>query len=83
MSDSNLQIDLVFTPEDQAWMRRNGQPAPAFWKGHTCAPLVGDVLRINGRQFVIRARVWDHDDVKPHLRLFLSDAQAQSDTTFG
>ena len=83
MSDSNLQIDLVFTPEDQAWMRRSGQPVPAFWKGHTSAPVVGDVLRINGRQFVIRARVWDHDDINPHLRLFLSDAQAQSDTTFG
>lgn len=83
MSTSTLQIDLVFTPEDQAWMRRSGQAAPAFWKGHSSAPVVGDVLRINGRQFVIRARVWDHDDTNPHLRLFLSDAQAQSDTTVG
>jgi hypothetical protein len=83
MSPSPLQIDLVFAPEDHAWMRRSGQPAPAFWQGHTLAPLVGDVLRINGRQFVIRARVWDHDDTVPHLRLFLSDAQAQSDTKFG
>ena len=83
MTQSNLQIDLVFTPEDQAWMRRSGQGAPAFWSGHNVPPVVGDVLRIQGRQFVIRARVWDHDDVNPHLRLFLSDAQAQSDTTFG
>ena len=83
MSDSNLRIELVFTPEDQSWMRRSGLPAPAFWKGHSVPPAVGDVLRINGRQFVIRVRVWDHDDINPHLRLFLSDAQAQSDTTFG
>jgi hypothetical protein len=83
MSDTNLQIDLVFTTEDQAWIRRSGQPLPSFWKGHSIPPVVGDVLRINGRQFVIRARVWERDDTNPHLRLFLSDAQAQSDTTFG
>lgn len=83
MSMQELQIDLEFSPEDQAWMRRSGLQVPKFWKNHSAAPLVGDVLRIGGRQFVIRARVWDHDDTLPHLRLFLSDAQAPSDTTFG
>lgn len=83
MKMQDLQIDLEFNPEDQAWMRRNSLQAPKFWQGHPVPPVVGDVLRIGGRQFVIRARVWDHDDVLPHLRLFLGDAQAQSDTTFG
>ncbi len=83
MTTNNLTIDLEFNPEDQAWLRRSRLEVPKFWQGHTVPPVVGDVLRIAGRQFVIRARVWDHDDTLPHLRLFLSDAQAQSDTTFG
>jgi hypothetical protein len=73
----------VFTSDDQAWIRRTAIQVPQFWQGHLVAPIVGDVLRVGGRQFVIQTRVWEHDGATPILRLFVSSAHAQSDSTFG
>jgi hypothetical protein len=41
------------------------------------------VVRFGGRQFVIEARVWEHQDAQPLLRLFVSTARAESDTSLG
>ena len=73
----------MFTTDDQAWLRREGIAVPAFWQGHTVSPALGDVLRIGGRQFVIQARVWEHDGTVPVLRLYIGSGHAQSDTAFG
>jgi hypothetical protein len=83
MSQQGLQIILVFSTDDQAWMRREGIAVPRFWQGHDTAPLVGDVVRFGGRQFVIRTRVWESDGGATVLKLFVSDARAESDTSFG
>jgi hypothetical protein len=83
MSTSELRILMTFSTDDQAWLRRNSVAVPAFFQGHAVAPAQGDALRIAGRQFLVQARVWEHDDEGPLLRLFLSDAHAQSDTVFG
>jgi len=79
----SLRIVLAFSPEDMAWLRRSQIIVPAFWDGHPVAPAVDDVLRIGGRQFTVKGRLWEHDDTGPLLRLFLSSAQAESDTVFG
>ena len=42
-----------------------------------------DAIRIAGRQFIVRGRVWEHDGLSPALRLLLSDGGAESDTAFG
>jgi len=78
-----LQINLVFNADDQAWIRREGLAVPVFWQGHGVPPLVGDVVRFAGRQFVIQTRVWEHHGDGPVLRLFVGDAHAQSDTGLG
>jgi len=83
MSTPTLQISLVFNADDQAWIRREGIVVPPFWRDHAVAPLVGDVVRFGSRQFVIEARVWQHDGTAPVLRLFVSNARAQSDTSLG
>jgi len=83
MSEQGLQVSLVFNAEDQAWIRREGIAVPHFWQGHGAMPVVGDVVRFGGRQFVIRARVWEHDGQSPVLRVFVGDARAPSDTSFG
>ena len=83
MDPQNLRIQIVFTQDDQAWIRRTAVDVPRFWEGHTVAPAVGDVMRIGGRQFVLENRVWEHDVAGPLLRLFLSSGHAQSDTSFG
>jgi hypothetical protein len=83
MSPQNLKIVPVFTADDQAWIRRSSVTVPAFWQGHGVAPALGDVLRIGGRQFIIEARVWEHDGSVPVLRLFIGSGHAQSDTAFG
>ena len=83
MSQQGLQVSLVFSADDQAWIRREGVVVPRFWQGHSAAPSVGDVVRFGGRQFVIQARVWESDAESTVLRLFVSDARAQSDTSFG
>ena len=83
MSQPGVQIVLVFSAEDQAWIRRSGSAVPRFWDGHPVAPAQGDVVRIAGRQFVIEARVWEQEGETPVLRLFVGGAQAQSDTVFG
>ena len=83
MTTPELRILMTFSTDDQAWLRRNGVVVPPFFQGHAVAPAQGDALRISGRQFIVQARVWEHDDEGPLLRLFLSDAHAQSDTVFG
>ena len=83
MTTDNIRITLVFPTDDQAWIRRSGIVVPEFWAGHSVAPALGDVLRIGGRQFIIQARVWEHDGTMPLLRLFVGSGHAQSDTTFG
>jgi len=83
MDSLNLRIVLAFNEDDQAWLRRSSIPVPKFWDGHGVAPASGDVLRIGGRQFVVEARVWEHDGAAPVLRLFLGSGHAQSDTAFG
>lgn len=83
MNTLPLQINLVFNSDDQVWLRRSGVQVPNFWQDHGVAPATGDVLRIGDRQFAIQARVWEHDGERPVLRLFLGDAHAQSDTSFG
>ncbi len=83
MPNNPLRILLTFSTDDQAWLRRSGVAVPPFFDGHAVAPAQGDALRIGGRQFLVQARVWEHDGEGPVLRLFLSDAHAQSDTVFG
>ena len=83
MDQQEIRIVPVFAPDDQAWLRRAAVQVPAFWQGHAVAPALGDVLRVGGRQFVIEARVWEHDGASPVLRLFLGSGHAHSDTTFG
>lgn len=83
MSAPSIRYQLQFSPDDQAWLRRGQIVVPNFFQGHGIAPAQGDVLRIAGRQFVVQARVWEHDGESPVLRLFLGHAHAQSDTVFG
>ena len=83
MMQQEFKIVPVFTSDDQAWIRRTAVQVPQFWQGHSVAPARGDVLRVGGRQFVIEARVWEHDGAVAVLRLFLGSSHAQSDTTFG
>jgi hypothetical protein len=83
MTQPAIRIVLNFSGDDQAWIRRSGTVVPRFWDGHDIAPVQGDVVRFAGRQFMVEARVWEHDGELPVLRLFLGDARAQSDTTFG
>jgi hypothetical protein len=83
MSQQGLQVNLVFNVDDQAWIRREGIVVPAFWRGHALAPAVGDVVRFGGRQFVIEARVWEHEGGATVLRLFVGNARAESDTSLG
>jgi hypothetical protein len=83
MSTTPLRTVLVFSAEDQAWIRRTPIAIPPFWDGHAVAPAKGDLVRLGGRQFLIRGRVWEHDAEGPVLKLYVGDAQAPSDTTFG
>ena len=82
MSTPRLHIDLVFSREDQSWMRRSSVTVPDFWAGHAVPPVRGDVLRVGGRQFEVMVRVWDHDAEAPVLRLYLSSGRADGDTSF-
>jgi hypothetical protein len=83
MQQQQLHIVLGFSPDDQAWIRRSKIEVPSFWAGHQVPPATGDVLRIGGRQFLIKGRLWEQEGAEMVLRLFLSSAYAQSDTVFG
>lgn len=83
MSQPNLRFALVFSPEDQTWIRRAGLTIPDYWRGHGVPPLVGDVFRLGGRQFTIQGRLWEHDGESPVLRVFVGSAHAESDSVFG
>jgi hypothetical protein len=83
MNQQPLRIVLAFEPDDQAWIRRSSIVVPSFWEGHGVAPAINDVLRIGGRQFTVKGRLWEHDGFGAILRLFLSSAYAESDTVFG
>lgn len=78
-----LRVQLIFSAEDQAWLRRSSITVPAYWEGSDTLPVVGDAIRLAGRQFVVRGRVWEHDGASPVLRVVLSDGGAESDTAFG
>ncbi len=82
MSTHPLNIDLVFSRDDLAWMRRASVTVPKFWAGHAVPPVRGDMLRIGGRQFEVLVRLWDHDAEAPVLRLYLSSGRADGDTAF-
>lgn len=83
MTQEELRIVLEFTTEDRTWIRVNKIDVPRFWRGHAVPPALGDVVRVGGRQFVIEARVWEHDGTLPMLRLYVGSGHAQSDTSFG
>lgn len=83
MDQQGLRIVPAFSMDDQAWIRRSSIVVPKFWHGHGVAPATGDALRVGGRQFIVQARVWEHDGNTPVLRLFLSSGHAESDTAFG
>ena len=83
MDAQPLRIVTTFSPDDQAWLRRSGIAVPKYWDGHTTAPQTGDALRVGGRQFIVQARIWEHDGTHPALRLLLSSGHAESDTVFG
>jgi len=83
MEQQPFRIVLTLSPDDQAWMRRSSIVVPRFWDGHAVAPAAGDVLRIGGRQFTVKGRMWEHDGTGTILRLYLSSAYAESDTSFG
>ena len=83
MSTQNLRIAMTFNTDDQAWIRRSSITVPQFWQDHSVPPAQGDLIRLGGRQFLIQARVWEHDGELPVLRLFIGNAHAQSDTVFG
>ncbi|MFM2068418.1 MAG: hypothetical protein RLZZ584_3327 [Pseudomonadota bacterium] len=80
---SSPRIVLGFSPEDLAWIRREAVEVPRFFAGHRVAPATGDVLRVGGRQFLIKGRLWEQEGAEIVLRLVLSSAYAQSDTVFG
>lgn len=79
----NLRVVLVFSRDDQAWIRRENITVPQFWQGHAVPPAQGDVVRVGGRQFVIQGRLWEHNGESTILRLFTGNAHAESDTVFG
>jgi hypothetical protein len=83
MAQQDLRIVLTFCVEDQAWLRLSSIVVPRFFEAHTVAPATGDALRIGGRQFIVQARIWEHDGLAPTLRLLLSSGHAESDTVFG
>jgi hypothetical protein len=83
MDQQPLRILLAFSMDDQAWIRRSSIVVPRFWDGHAVAPAIDDVLRIGGRQFTVKGRMWEQDANGTILRLYLSDAYAESDTVFG
>jgi hypothetical protein len=83
MGQPSLRVVLVFSTDDQAWLRQSKTVVPQFWQGHSVPPAQGDVIRIGGRQFLIQGRVWENDGDITTLRLFVGNAHAQSDTVFG
>ena len=80
-----LVTRVIIDSEDSAGRRMQTEfiAIPPFWDGHAVAPAKGDLVRLGGRQFLIRGRVWEHDAEGPVLKLYVGDAQAPSDTTFG
>ncbi|MDO9437873.1 hypothetical protein [Hydrogenophaga sp.] len=83
MTPSPLRTAMVFSSEDQAWIRRTPVTIPDFWSTHAVPPAKGDLVRLGGRQFMILGRVWEHDAEGPVLKLYVGDAHAPSDTVFG
>lgn len=83
LAAAGLRITLAFSPDDQAWLRHAKVNVPAFWAGHAVAPHVGDALRIGGRQFIVKGRVWEQDAEGTVMRLLLDGGHAVSDTVFG
>lgn len=83
MAHQHLRIVPSFSAEDQTWLRLSSVVVPRFFEGHSVVPATGDALRVGGRQFIVQARIWEHDGSAPTLRLLLSSGHAESDTVFG
>lgn len=83
MEPHSLRVVLVFSPEDQAWIRRGALTVPDFWQGHNVAPVLGDEFRLGGRQFTIQGRLWAQEGGATLLRVFVGSAHAESDSVFG
>jgi hypothetical protein len=83
MAQQHLRIVPSFSVDDQTWLRLSSVAVPRFFEGHSVVPATGDALRVGGRQFIVQARIWEHDGLAPTLRLLLSSGHAESDTVFG
>jgi hypothetical protein len=83
MNPTPLRVVLVFSPEDQAWIRRAALTVPDFWQGHGVPPAMGDEFRLGGRQFTIQGRLWAQEGEVTLLRVFVGSAHAESDSVFG
>ncbi|MDR7151962.1 hypothetical protein J2W49_003938 [Hydrogenophaga palleronii] len=83
MTTPQLRVVLVFSPEDQAWIRRGAYTVPDFWQGHGVPPAMGDEFRLGGRQFTIQGRLWAQEGGVTLLRVFVGSAHAESDSVFG
>lgn len=78
----NIVIRLTFSPDDLALVQQSGAAVPPFWSNHLHTPALHDVLRFGGRQYTVTARVWEHDEQQPVLRLYLGQSEPQSDANF-
>lgn len=76
-----LNITVSFTPEDLERLQRSGTTMPPFWIGHQVPPAAGDLLRFGLYQCKVVARVWEHTEDTPVLRLYMSDLMDRSDET--
>jgi hypothetical protein len=83
MNPTPLRVVLVFSPEDQSWIRRAALTVPDFWQGHGVPPAMGDEFRLGGRQFTIQGRLWAQEGDMTLLRVFVGSAHAESDSVFG
>jgi hypothetical protein len=83
MNQEKIRVVLAFRADDQAWIRQSKIAIPKYWEDHSIPPAQGDVIRIAGRQFLVQARVWEHDGETTVLKIFVGNAHAQSDTVFG
>lgn len=78
MQPTALNFILVFSPEDKADLEARGISVPPFWQGHYCQPLVGDIVRFGGKQYVVAGRSWEYTLGAPSLCLYMSDGVTQT-----
>lgn len=73
-----LDITLDFSPEDRADIEARGLTVPPFGNHPLFSPLVGDMLRFGGKQYIVMARVWEHSAERPTLVLEMSNSATQT-----